>query len=118
MTTTTDEHLIAAIGILHHAGQSDNARARAERRIAKALAAEAALPDLLAVCRKAAELRKRWQDDDEYGTVDYVDALGDLHPEIVAAIAKAEGGAEEQPGAGVIPCDQDGNGFAPADPYR
>ena len=53
----------------------------------------AAAPDLAAVLRACASLRKRWQDDDDFGTVDYVDALGDLHPEIAAALAKLEGGA-------------------------
>jgi hypothetical protein len=89
--TATPEWMAGAILATAHK-MTPEERAATEGRIAKALAAEAALPDLLAVCRKAAELRKRWQDDDEYGTVDYVDALGDLHPEIVAAIAKAEGG--------------------------
>lgn len=52
----------------------------------------AAAPDLAAVLRAYASLRKRWQDDDEFGTVDFLDALGDLQPQIVAALAKLEGG--------------------------
>lgn len=50
--------------------------------------------ELAAVLRAYASLRKRWQDDDEFGTVEFLDALGDLQPQIVAALAKLEGGAK------------------------
>lgn len=53
----------------------------------------AAAPDLAAVLRAYASLRKRWQDDDDFGTVEFLDALGDLQPQIAAALARLEGGA-------------------------
>ena len=92
-TMTPERETWEILTTFHRMTQDE--RDEACTRIARAFKAEAALPDLLAVCRKAAELRKRWQDDDEYGTVDYVDDLRDLHPDIVAAIANAEGGGKD-----------------------
>ncbi len=60
----------------------------------KAPAAPDLNAELAAALRAYASLRKRWQDDDEFGTVEFLDALGDLQPQIAAALAKLEGGAK------------------------
>lgn len=78
---TISKHLESAIDILYRAGQDDNEKARAERRIAKALAAEAALPDLLAIVKAELDSGRNFGGD------------GDLYAAARAAIAKAEGGA-------------------------
>lgn len=69
-----------------------------------------ALPELLAVCQRM--LREI-----EFGGTNAT-AIRCMIEDAKAALAKVGGGIDEQPGAGVIPCDQDGDGFAPADPYR
>lgn len=89
---TISKHLESAIDILYRAGQDDNEKARSERRIAKALAAEAALPDLLAAFRASAGEFARLAGMLQEGNPLFGKILRDAATAAYSAIAKAEGG--------------------------